>query len=64
MQIRRAQTRDMEGINRLLCQVLTVHHNGRPDLFKGNAKKYTDQELAELIQEMALFDRTPHKETK
>lgn len=49
MQIRRAQMRDMEGINRLLCQVLTVHHNGRPDLFKGNVKKYTDQELAELI---------------
>ena len=49
MQIRRAQTIDMEGINRLLCQVLTVHHNGRPDLFKGNVKKYTDQELAELI---------------
>ena len=49
MQIRRAQTGDMEGINRLLCQVLTVHHNGRPDLFKGNVKKYTDQELAELI---------------
>ena len=49
MQIRRARTIDMEGINRLLCQVLTVHHNGRPDLFKGNVKKYTDQELAELI---------------
>lgn len=49
MQIRRAQERDMEGINRLLRQVLTVHHNGRPDLFKENAKKYTDQELAELI---------------
>ena len=22
-----------------------VHHNGRPDLFKANAKKYTDEEL-------------------
>ena len=51
MQIRRAQERDMEGINRLLRQVLTVHHNGRPDLFKENAKKYTDQELAELIRD-------------
>lgn len=51
MQIRRAQERDMEGINRLLRQVLTVHHNGRPDLFKENAKKYTDQELTELIRD-------------
>ena len=40
MRIRRAQERDMEGINRLLFQVLTVHHNGRPDLFKENVKKY------------------------
>ncbi len=38
MRIRRAQERDMEGINRLLFQVLTVHHNGRPDLFKENVK--------------------------
>lgn len=51
MQIRRAQDRDIEGIDRLLFQVLTVHHNGRPDLFKGNVKKYTDQELEELIRD-------------
>lgn len=51
MLIRRAQERDMEGIDRLLFQVLTVHHNGRPDLFKGNVKKYTDRELTELIRD-------------
>ncbi len=51
MRIRRAQERDMEGINRLLFQVLTVHHNGRPDLFKENVKKYRDQELAELLRD-------------
>lgn len=39
----------MERINSLLCQVLRVHHNGRPDLFKGNAKKYTDEQLRALI---------------
>ena len=49
MIIRRAQEKDMEGINRLLCQVLMVHHNGRPDLFKAGAKKYTDEELKEII---------------
>lgn len=51
MVIRRAKETDMEGINQLLRQVLMVHHNGRPDLFKANAKKYTDTELVELIKD-------------
>ena len=49
MNIRRAELRDIEGINKLLHQVLTVHHNGRPDLFKGNCTKYTDEELSHII---------------
>lgn len=49
MIIRRAKVTDMEGINKLLMQVLMVHHNGRPDLFKPNAKKYTDEELTAII---------------
>jgi len=49
MYIRRAKENDMPGINNLLRQVLMVHHNGRPDLFKANAKKYTDEQLAKLI---------------
>ena len=49
MTIRRATDHDMDGINRLLLQVLMVHHNGRPDLFKPNAKKYTDAELRKII---------------
>ena len=51
MLIRRAEERDMNGINSLLCQVLMVHHNGRPDLFKAGAKKYTDQELREILKD-------------
>ncbi|MBR3833821.1 MAG: GNAT family N-acetyltransferase [Lachnospiraceae bacterium] len=50
MNIRRAKLEDMPGINKLLNQVLMVHHNGRPDLFKSNVKKYTDEELAEIIE--------------
>lgn len=49
MEIRRATNQDMDGINDLLNQVLTVHHNGRPDLFKSNTRKYMDDELLELI---------------
>ena len=49
MYIRRAVSSDMDGINRLLNQVLMVHHNGRPDLFKAHVKKYTDPELLDII---------------
>lgn len=51
MDIRRAQEKDMEGINKLLRQVLMVHHHGRPDLFRADAKKYTDDELRRLIHD-------------
>lgn len=49
MTIRPAQDKDLEGIKALLLQVLTVHHNGRPDIFKGNTRKYTDEEILEII---------------
>lgn len=51
MEIRFAADRDIAGINRLLLQVLTVHHNGRPDLFKENCRKYTDAQLTELLRD-------------
>lgn len=51
MLIRRAKNKDLDGINNLLKQVLSVHHEGRPDLFKGNAKKYTDTELLDIIND-------------
>lgn len=64
MNIRRATISDMDGINDLLCQVLMVHHNGRPDLFKAGAKKYTDEELAEIIADDAkpIFVATDENE--
>jgi len=51
MIIRRATSTDLDGLNRLLQQVLMVHHNGRPDLFKANAKKYTDGELLTILED-------------
>ena len=55
MNIRRATCNDIDQINALLYQVLTVHHNGRPDLFRENAKKYTDEELKTILTD----DKTP-----
>lgn len=51
MIIQRAKQKDMPGINNLLCQVLDVHHQGRPDIFKANAKKYTDDQLKTIIED-------------
>lgn len=55
MNIRRGNKGDIPGIDKLLCQVLMVHHNGRPDLFKNDTKKYTDKELEEILKD----DKTP-----
>ena len=49
--IRRAQEGDIPGILELLVQVDMVHHNGRPDLFKGPATKYNAEELVDIISD-------------
>lgn len=50
MEIRKAEERDIEGILNLLVQVDMVHHNGRPDLFKGPATKYNAEELSAIVR--------------
>lgn len=55
MNIRRATPQDMPRINDLLSQVELVHHNIRPDLFRNGGRKYTDQQLREII----LDDQRP-----
>lgn len=55
MQIRRATAQDIKGIDRLLSEVLEVHHQGRPDLFKTGARKYTDAQLRSILTD----DATP-----
>lgn len=47
--IRRAQPQDIPGLEDLLLQVLTVHHEGRPDLFRPNVRKYTREQLQEML---------------
>ena len=50
MYIRKANINDIGGLNSLLYQVLNVHHSGRPDIFKANAKKYNDEQLEEILK--------------
>ena len=47
--IRKATEQDLEAVNKLLRQVLEVHHRGRPDLFRPEGKKYTDEELLSIF---------------
>ena len=49
MIIRKAEEKDLPYLNDLLFQVCSLHSQGRPDLFRQNAKKYTDKQLIDLL---------------
>lgn len=51
--IRPAEARDLDAVNGLLRQVLAIHHEGRPDLFNAEGKKYTDGELLKIFADPA-----------
>ena len=51
MKIRTATTKDIKEILNLLSQVLQIHHNDRPDIFRPNATKYDENELKEIIND-------------
>ena len=47
--VRLACENDIPRLADLLSQVLRVHHELRPDLFKANCRKYNDRELFAMI---------------
>ena len=49
MNIRKAESQDIPQIETLLYQVHKVHADKRPDLFIPGMKKYTAEELQEII---------------
>lgn len=51
IKMRRALPSDADTINKLLFQVLKVHSDARPDIFKAGTKKYTDSELLRIIDD-------------
>ncbi len=51
MIIRKAEEKDIKRIDDLLLQVLRIHHGVRPDIFKPETRKYTDDELKALIND-------------
>lgn len=57
MQIRRAETGDTQGILKLLSEVNDVHAKLRPDIFIPGLRKYTEEELEEILtdEERPIF---------
>ena len=51
LSIRRAEKKDTPRIGELLTQVAKVHELGRPDIFKADTRKYTDEELFILLED-------------
>ena len=49
IEIRRAEENDIPVLDKLLYEVHKVHSDVRPDIFKSGAKKYTDDELKQII---------------
>lgn len=49
MTIRKAKIKDINDIKQLLSQVLKIHADLRPDIFKNNSIKYTNEELKEIL---------------
>ena len=45
MEIRFAKAQDVPGMIKLLKQVGKVHHEGRPDIFRVNAQKYSASQI-------------------
>ena len=63
--IRRAKDSDLSRILALLQQVLTVHADGRPDIFIPGTTKYTDAELLALFRDDSrpIFVSTDESDT-
>lgn len=53
MEIRFAQTDDVPGILALLRQVGQIHHQGRPDIFRQGAQKYSASQVLAMLDKSA-----------
>ena len=51
MKITKAENRDIPGMIKLLKQVGQVHHEIRPDLFRGGAQKYSAEDLERMLKD-------------
>ncbi|HFU4083326.1 TPA: N-acetyltransferase family protein [Streptococcus suis] len=50
MTIRKARPSDIPVLNELLQDILHVHHQARPDIFKSAGQKFSEDELVALLE--------------
>ncbi len=50
MTIRKARQSDIPILNELLQDILQVHHQVRPDIFKSAGQKFSEAELVTLLE--------------
>lgn len=50
MNVRRAETKDIEKVSKLLSEVLELHALIRPDIFISGTTKYTKEELETIFE--------------
>ncbi|HFI0353545.1 TPA: N-acetyltransferase family protein [Streptococcus suis] len=53
MTIRKARQSDIPVLNELLQDILQVHHQARPDIFRSSGQKFSEDELRELLDNPA-----------
>lgn len=53
MIIRKATQSDIPVLNELLQDILQVHHLARPDIFKSEGQKFSEEELRQLLDNPA-----------
>jgi len=49
IKIRTAEKKDGEKICAMLCDIGALHHNGRPDIYRGNLQKYGIDEYNAIL---------------
>ncbi|HEM6113135.1 TPA: GNAT family N-acetyltransferase [Streptococcus suis] len=53
MTIRRARQSDISALNVLLQEILQVHHQARPDIFRSSGQKFSEEDLKKLLDNPA-----------
>ena len=49
MVIRQATVADIPALNQLLQEILLVHHEARPDVFRSTGQKFSSSDLADIL---------------
>ena len=47
--IRPALPKDGKKICEMLCDIGALHHNGRPDIYRDNLRKYNEEQFADIL---------------